>query len=272
MTNKSVDAVKTRRRGPKSRIDNLQLPLQSVPLSEKLLNDEQWFARYGGFMVRDSCGDETCAVDLEVDPDMVGRIRKNLEALSGTAVHDHFVSYAGSGKKVPPIPTEDDFRKAVTIGRELIKTAQQLPDVVRTAVSAYAYGVRRSDKLFVLADPKHAQFGRALIDTVRGLRLKTLQWRIVGFKKDKTPRALPKTVPMEWCTPLGIPSNTRISWVSQKNKKNAASAGQIAVEVVEMRGRSLEVSSNFHSVMLVAKVVLFPELSNAPESEPNGKE
>jgi hypothetical protein len=77
---------------------------------------------------------------------------------------------------------------------------------------------------------------------------------------------------MEWCTPLGIPSNTRISWVSQKNKKNAASAGQIAVEVVEMRGRSLEVSSNFHSVMLVAKVVLFPELSNAPESEPNGKE
>lgn len=222
--------------------------------------------------MRNSCGDKECADDLEIDEDMAERIQRELESLSRTAAADHFVTGSESGKKIPPFPREVDSRNAIAIGRELIKTAKRLPDVVRTAVSAYAYGVRRSDKLFVLADPKHAQFGRTLIDTIRGLGLKTLRWRIAGFKTDETPRPLPKTVPMEWCIPLGIPSNTRIRWVSQKNKKNAASEGQIAIEVVEMRGRSLEVSSNFHSVMLVAKVVLFPESSNVPESEPNEKE
>jgi hypothetical protein len=260
MTHKSVDAVRPRRPGPKSRIDNLQLPSQSVePLSEKLLTDQQWFARYGGFMVRDSCGDETCAVDLEVDPDMVGRIRKNLEALSGTAVHDHFVSCAGSGKKVPPLPREDNKQNAISISRALIREAKQRPSLVCTAVCAYTNAVRRSDKLLVLTEPKHAQFGRSLIDIVRSLDLRFLRWRIRGFETDKTPRPLPKTVPKEWCELLGIPSNTPISWIPPKNKKNPASASQIAVEVVEKkRGGSLQVSSNFHSVMLVARVVLIP--------------
>ncbi len=223
-------------------------------------------------MMRHNCGDKDCVEDLEIDEAIAERIQRDLEALSSTALADHFVTYSESSEKIPPFPSEADLRVANAIGRALIERAEQSPEVVRTAVSAYAFGVRRSDKRFVLADPKHAQFGRALIDTVRGLGLKTVRWRIVGFETDETPTPLPKTVPMEWCIPLGIPSNTRIAWVSPKNKKNAASASQIAVEIIEKRGRSLEVSSNFHSVMLVAKVVLFPDSSNVPENASSGEE
>jgi len=193
------------------------------------------------------------------DGDTAERIQRDLEALSRTAVAGHFVTYSELGNKAPPFPGETDFRFANAIGGALIETAKHSPDLVRDAVSAYAYGVRRSDKLFVLANQQHARFGRALIGLVRDLRLKSLRWRIMGFKKHKDTRPLPRPVPMEWCTQLGIPSNTRMGWVYQKNKKNAASASQIAIEVVEPRGRSLEVSSNFHSVMLVAAVVLFPD-------------
>lgn len=210
-------------------------------------------------MVRHCCGDKDCADDLEINAETAERIQRDLDALSRTAVGGHFVTCSESGDKVPPFPREADFQVANAIGSALIETAKHSPDLVRDAVSAYACGVRRSDKLFVLVDSKHARLGRTLIDIVRALHLKTLRWRIVGFKKDNTPRPLPRTVPMEWCTLLGIPSNTRVSWVSPKNKKNAASASQIAIEVVELCGRSPGVSSNFHSVMLVAAVVLFPD-------------
>jgi hypothetical protein len=268
----SAAESKPRRRGPKSRLEKFQPPSESAdPLSDKLLNDPQWFARYGGFMVRDSCGDETCRIDLDVDGEMVERIRKNLDALSGTAVQDHFVTYAGSVKMIPPFPREESYEVAISISQALTRTAEQLPEAVRTAVCAYAYGVRRSDKLLVLAKPEHARFGRALIDTVRSLNLKFLRWRIRGFGTDKTPQRLPKTVPIEWCKRLGIPSNTPIKWLPPKNKKNLASAGHIAVEVVEQCGKSLEVSGNFYSVMLVAKVVFFPDASEALEGEVNEK-
>lgn len=210
-------------------------------------------------MVRHCCGDKDCAGDLEIESDIAERVQRDLKDLSRTAVSEHFVTCPESEIRVPPFPGEADFRIANEIGSALIDTAKRSPDLVRTAVSVYACGVRRSDKLFVLANPQHARFGRALIDVVRDLRLKSLRWRIVGFKKDKDSRPLPRPVPMEWCTQLGIPSNTRMGWVYQKNKKNAASASQIAIEVVELRGRSLEFSSNFHSVMLVAAVVLFPD-------------
>lgn len=251
---------KSRRPGPKSRLDEFQPSSESAePLSDKLLNDPQWFARYGGFIVRDSCGDETCAIDLDVDADMVERIRKNLEVLSGTIVYDHFVTHAGLGKKIPPFPREENYQDALSISRKLIRTAKQNSGLVRRGINAYTCGVRRSDKLLVLARGKHARLGRALIDTVRSLDLKFLRWKILGFETDKTPRPLRRTVPKEWCAQLGIPSNTRIRWVPPKNKRNSASADHIAVEVVEQRGTSQVVSSNFHSVMLVAKVVFFAE-------------
>jgi hypothetical protein len=210
-------------------------------------------------MVRHCCGDKDCAEDLEIESDTAEGILRDLKDLSRTAVAEHFINCPESDKHVPPFPSEADFRIANEIGSALLDTAQRSPYLVRTAVSVYACGVRRSDKLLVLANPQHARFGRALIDLVRELRLKGLRWRIVGFKKDKDSRPSPRPVPMEWCTQLGIPSNTRMGWVYQKNKKNAASASQIAIEVRELRGRSLEVSSNFHSVMLVAAVVLFPD-------------
>lgn len=233
-----------------------------MALSDKFLNDSQWFARYGGFMVRHSHGDEGCADDLEIDQDTAEQIQKHLEALSKTAVAEHFVTCPETGKKIPPFPRENSFLTANAIGRALIEAAEQSPGVVRNAVCAYACGVRRSDKRFVLADPSYAELGRAIIDTVHGMGLKTLRWRIVGFKSvetDETHQVLPKYVAPEWCERLRIRPNTRISWVSPKNKKNVANAAQIAVEVVEQRRGLLEISSNFHSVMLVAAVVLFPE-------------
>jgi hypothetical protein len=264
MTQESTNVeIKRVRRGPKSRLDEFQPPSgPAMALSDKFLNDSQWFARYGGFMVRHSHGDEGCADDLEIDEDTAEQIQKHLEALSKTAVADHFVTCSESGKKIPPFPREDSFLAANAIGRALIEAAEQSPGVVRNAVCAYACGVRRSDKRLVLADPRYAELGRAIIDTVHGMGLKTLRWRIVGFKSvetDETPQVLPKYVAPEWCERLGIRPNTRISWVSPKNKKNAANAAQIAVEVVEQRGGLLEISSNFHLVMLVAAVVLFPE-------------
>ena len=205
--------------------------------------------------MRDSCGDNNCAVDLEVNAAMVQLIRENLDSLSKTSVHKHFVARTGSTREIPPFPGEANYERAKSIGRALMKTAVWDRDLVRTAASAYAYGVHTSDKLLVLAAPEDARFGRALILTVRHMQLKSLQWKIVGFDTDEIPRPLPKTVPKEWCKRLTIPSNTRIKWVIPKNKSNSASANQIAVEVVEQVGSSQEVSSNFHSVMLVANVI-----------------
>lgn len=254
---------RARRPGRRSRLDELQPPSGPIdPFLNKLLNDPQWFARYGGFIVRDSCGDETCAIDLGVDVAMVQRIRKSLETLSETAVYDHFVTHTGSTKKMPPFPKEENYQSSLSIGRALMRIAKLDLDLVCKGVSAYAYGVRPSDKLLVLAAPEHAQFGRALIVSVRRLHLRFLRWRILGFETDETPQPPPKTVPTEWCSRLRIPSNTRIKWVTAKNRSNSASTNHIAVEVIEQRGSSQEVSSNFHSVMLVAKVVLFPESEN----------
>jgi hypothetical protein len=120
--------------------------------SIKLLNDLEWFARYGGFIVRDSCDDENCAVDLAVDDTMVQRIRGNLESLSKTAVHDHFVTPRGSTKEMPPFPREGSYQTAKSISKALLKTAVWDRDLVRTAASVYAYGVRASDNL--LAAPQ----------------------------------------------------------------------------------------------------------------------
>jgi hypothetical protein len=251
--NTSTSEQVPRRPGRLSRLDSFQAPSGPIhSLPTEYLNDLQWFARYGAFIVRDGCGDEACAIDLEVDLAMVQQIGENLERLSKTHVYDQFVSYPGSTKKIPPFPREESYQDAISISRALMRTANKDPVLVRTAVSAYANGVRTRDRLLVLTAPEHARFGRALIDLVRLLNLKWLRWRIVCFKTGNAPQ---KSIREEWRKGLGLPSNTQIHWVAAKNKLNAASANHIAVEVIERHGRLQEVSSNFHSVMLFGNVV-----------------
>lgn len=262
MTYKAETAESKRPRpGRRSRLDSFRVPSGPIdPPSDEFRNNLQWFERCGGFIVRDSCGDDTCATDLEVNAELAQQLRENLVNVSKTSVCDHFVPYPGSKKNIPPFPVEEDYWKAISISKALMNTAMKKQEFARAAVSAYACGVRPSDKLMVLSKPEHAQFGRALIDLVRLMDLKFLRWQIVGFKKDGD---LPKFVPKRWCDLLKLPSNTPMHWIAAKNPSHLASKNAIAIRVTERRGRSAEFSGTFHSVMLVAYVVKMWGLSSS---------
>ena len=255
----NIDAAKptTRRPGPKSRLDSFEAPPSSLdPSSTEFLDDPRWFERYGGFIVRYISGDENSAIDLGVNEAMKQRICRNLEnpPEGKTSFHDHFVSHLGSVQKIPPFPLVSDYQSAILIGKSLMRAAKKDSVLVSSAVSAYAHGVRKSDKRMVLATPsEHAPWGRTLIDLVRLLNLKWLRWRLVSFK---TGGAHPRPIPKVCGTALKLPPNTPVHPVTAKNKNNEKSyVNQIVVEVIEQRGDLKEVSSSFYSVMLFARVV-----------------
>lgn len=170
---------------------------------------------------------------LPVPAMMVLQIRENLEKLSKTAVYGHFTLSPGSPQRIPPFPREVNYQDAILISQALMRAARKNPLLARTAVSAYAYGVRPSDKLLPLTSPDHARFGRALIDLVRLMNLKWLRWRLVCPKTDEVSSRL--TI-REWLKRLELPSNTSIHSIAAKNKVHSGSANHIAVEVVEQHG------------------------------------
>lgn len=248
---------KKRRPGPRSRLDSFKAP--SCPgnaSSTEFLDEPRWLERYGGFILRDIHGDENCGTDLGVNEAMKQRIRENLKPPSPprTSPYDHFISDSGSVQRIPPFPPEgDDYQEAKLISNALMSAVRRNRELVCSAVSAYAHGVRKSDKLLVLTTPDHAPFGRALIHLVPLLDRGWLKWRLVSFK---TGSVHPKFISKAWGTALQLPSNTRVHPVTAKNKANSKNyANQIAVEVIKQHGNLKEVSSSFYSVMLFANVV-----------------
>lgn len=254
----NIDAAKptTRRPGPKSRLDSFEGPPSSLaPSSTEFLDDPLWFERYGGFIVRGIADDERCGIDLRVNEAMKQRIRRNLEKpmVGKTSFHDHFVSHLGSTQKIPPFPLEGRYKWARLISKSLMGAAKKDRALVSSAVSAYAHGVRKSDKLLVLATASHARFGRELIDLVRLLDLRWLRWRFVTFD---TGRKHQRMITQMWARALKLPANTPVHAITAKNKSNEKSyLNHIAVEVIEQHRDLKEVSSNFYSVMLFARVV-----------------
>jgi hypothetical protein len=243
---------KTVRRGRRTRLSQFEPPGLDTTLPTENLNDEQWFARYGGFIVRDSSADETASYDLDVNPSMAEHLRKNLDNLSQIVPNGHLVDVSRAIRKLPPFPLQDSYSVAVSISQALMRAAKHDPELVCKAVCVYAHGVRVSDRLLVLGAVDQAHFGRDLIDLVRLMNHPRIRWRIVRFKTDKT---IPKYLPKEWQVPLGLPSNTPVHTIAAKNKANASSANQIAIQVVERDGEILEAPRSFYSVMLYARIV-----------------
>lgn len=252
---RKMGASKLNRRGPRSRLSLFDPPSGSfATLSTQFPNDEHWFERYGGFLLRDSLGDETCAHDLSLDSKLAEKLRETLRKLSeNDALGEHLLACDGAVYAVPPFPAEHKYGAAVKISHALMRATRRNPQLVRLAICAYVHGLRLSDRLFVLRDTHQAHFGRAIIDMVRLMGHRQIRWRIAGFK---TGTVQPQFIPPRWRDALRLPSNTPIHWIVPKNKANASSnAGQIAIQIVEREGNIWKARDTFYSVMLYARVV-----------------
>jgi len=244
---------KPKRSGPDNRLSRFYAPTGAIePLPTRTSNDQHWFSRYGGFIVRDSWGDENCLHDLNVESAMAAYLQKNIEKFSKTELSRHFVTLPGFTYKVPPFPPKNDYAVAISISKALMKAAKDHPKVVRSAVSAYVQGVRTSDRLFVLNAMDQAPFGRDLIELIRLLQHLRIKWRVVRFRTQGQSSPFQRK---EWLIALGLPSNTKVPMIAPKNLANPSNVNQIAIEVVEHDGKALRNLDIFYSVMLFARIV-----------------
>jgi len=211
------------------------------------LDDEIWFERYGGWVIRHLRNGLDCP-EFNILPAMEQHIAARIRLLNSATGGRFFrESSVLPDQWLPDLQLTGVRRdRAIELAQAMLIVTRHDQYLVRRLVLEYCHAVS-SRMLVELADYSDSWFGRQLLRLVDDLACSWLAWRIKGFRLGTK-----QSDPAGWLEQLGLPEDTEINWVQPHNGESDANFDHIGIEIINERTQ--RASREFLEVMLVAAV------------------
>jgi len=232
------------------------------PLLFAPMNRADWFALYGGYLIRAfRTGERTDR--FNVPAPMRQYIENRLAELTAIAKMDVVPRPMQADKQLSRLLDNSDnpkltvlspsfrlskagWERACRLGSALMAVARRRPYLVRSVVLGYCYAAT-TRRYVVMTDAEDAAFGELLIELVEELHLKGLKIHLVGFRLGCN---LPDIG--HWLRVLGLPPPP-VDFETANNVKSPARLKHVGIKICW--GGSSRASQEWHEVALLAAII-----------------